>query len=255
MKKKTVREQREKKLFDALSNLGRKGYNYNEILKDKPLESFTTTDKIFKRTMQRIKEMPSIKRTEEKRKEKFKKKLLKNEIKRVEKNVKKQIKQANFSKPIMDKVKQYQEKFPQFQPFILAKDLDELNAMEMKLKQSPQLKDLVPQVVESEARNFFEKYFTQLGHDMGIEEQIDEMVTSFGADYDKLKDFIEHVTHPSFTGEYDSDQMSDRDPEGYHAEMQNRIVKMTQFMRTNLKYDTKDTKYIQALKEKQKRGR
>lgn len=85
--------------------------------------------------------------------------------------------------------------------------------------------DEMKRVTQEDMKEFLHKYFTQIIDIHGMDKRIDKLAKNFGSDYEKALKFINYVTAPQFTGEYDSDQGRE-DPISFQEEMKQRLDRM-----------------------------
>lgn len=90
---------------------------------------------------------------------------------------------------------------------------------------SNQLIDEMKKITTNDMELFLNKYFMQIVDIHGIDKRIKKLSKHFGGDYEKAIKFINYVTAPQFTGDYDSDQ-GRTDPVSFIDEMKNRLDRM-----------------------------
>lgn len=129
---------------------------------------------------------------------------------------------------------QLREHFPQFIDFTTIKSEDRMTELIYEMHSTPIL-EKAKELTRDEIINFLNKYFVEIELDMGVQDRLEKIADHFGGDYAKMTQFMNYVSQPQFTGEYDSDSMRD-DIEGYHQEMLNRLGKMESLLQTKREF-------------------
>lgn len=116
------------------------------------------------------------------------------------------------------------DRFVQYQDLTKLKTEQQLIERIYEIHANP-LIDEMKRVTQEDMKEFLYKYFTQIIDIHGMDKRIDKLANYFGSDYEKALKFINYVTAPQFTGEYDSDQGRE-DAMGFQDEMKNRLDRM-----------------------------
>lgn len=129
---------------------------------------------------------------------------------------------------------QFRDRFPQFTDWTKIKSEDRMMELIYEMHATP-IEERGKEITREELDEFLHKYFTEITELYGVEDRLDRIIEHFGGDYNKMTQFLNYVSQPQFTGEYDSESGKD-DPEGYFQEMKNRLSKMESVLMTNKRF-------------------
>lgn len=116
------------------------------------------------------------------------------------------------------------DRFIQYDDLTKLKTEEQLVERIYQIHANPLIEEM-KRVTNEDMKEFLHKYFTQIIDIHGMDKRIDKLADYFGSDYEKALKFINYVTAPQFTGEYDSDQGRE-DPMSFQDEMKNRLDRM-----------------------------
>ncbi len=129
---------------------------------------------------------------------------------------------------------QFRDRFPQFKDWTKIKSEDRMMELIYEMHNTP-IEQIGKEITREQMDDFLHKYFTEITETYGVEERLDKIIEHFGGDYNKMTQFLNYITQPQFTGEYDSESGKD-DPEGYNQEMMNRLEKIESLLVTMKKF-------------------
>lgn len=93
------------------------------------------------------------------------------------------------------------------------------------------LKDISYRMTQDYINEFLGKYFKELEYSPDEVDRIKKVAESFEGNLSDMYDFIDYVTQPQFTNDYDSDAGKDN-PDDYYDEMTTRLSEMEKLIRT-----------------------